>query len=108
MEERVVVGVGGHGDGMIGGGDGGGAGAGKVEEDVGKDGDEDREGALEQGGEKGESRGNEKDFGDGEEEDEEYLEFKEVHVSYALHESSIGSCGWKRRTRTIGCGSYNK
>ena len=95
MEERVVVGVGGHGDGVVGRGDGGGAGARKVEEDVGKDGDEDREGAVEQGGEEGESRGNEKDFGGGEEEDEEYLDFKEVQVSYALHESSIGSCGWK-------------
>jgi hypothetical protein len=108
VEERVVVGVGGHGDGVVGGGDGGGAGAGEVEEDVGKDGDEDRKGAVEQGGEERECRGNEKDLGDGEEEDEEYLEFKEVQVSYALHESSIGSCGWKRRTRTIGCGSYNK
>ena len=41
MEERVVVGVGGHGQGAFGWGDSGGTGAGEVEEDVGDSGDED-------------------------------------------------------------------
>jgi hypothetical protein len=41
VEERVVVGVGEHGQGAVGRGDGGGTGAGEVEEDVGDSGDED-------------------------------------------------------------------
>jgi hypothetical protein len=95
VEERVVVGVGGHGDSMVGGADGGGASAREVEEEVGEDGEKDRKGAVEQRGEEGEGRWNEEDFGDGEQQDEEYLAFKEVQVSDTLHDLSIGSCGWK-------------
>ena len=47
MEERVVVGVGGHGGGVVGRGDGRGARAGEVEEEVGEDGEKDRKGAVE-------------------------------------------------------------
>ena len=73
VEERVVVGVGGHGEGVVGRANGGGAGAGEVEEDIGDRRDENDESAVEGGGEKGPGRGNEEDFGGGEENDEEDL-----------------------------------
>lgn len=100
MEERVVVGVGGHGDGVVGGGDGGGAGAGEVEEEVGEDGEKDRKGAVEQGGEEGEGRGNEEDFGDGEEEDEKYLESRRFGL--VIHYMSrVGKANQDDRMRLV-------
>jgi hypothetical protein len=95
VEERIVVGVGGHGDGVVGGGDGGGAGAGEVEEEVGKDGENDRKGAVEQGREEREGRGNEEDFRDGEEEDEKYLEPKTFRLVIRYMSRVLEVCGWK-------------